>query len=165
MLSDNEKNTAQTSSRNAQRNLVAFQLGKQVYAMPIDIILQIIEMVTITPIPQVNSVVAGAINVRGEALPVINLRRYLGLPERELELHTPIILVQVQNPDAESVRQKIGLIVDEVIDVLSMLDDHVTPLPDILPEELRNAPIVQGLVHTSYGMVVLLELNELFSAQ
>ena len=54
-------------------------------------------------------------------------------------------------------------IVDEVIDVMGTLDDHVTSLPKILPEALRNAPIVQGLVHTSYGMVIFLDLHQLFS--
>jgi len=162
--SQNSKpNQVQAPAMIEQRSLVIFRLGEQVYAIPIDIIIQILEMVTITPIPQVNSVVEGAINVRGEAVPVINLREYLGLPRHELQVRTPIILTQINPPGWGDVRQKVGLIVDEVIDVMGTLDDHVTSLPKILPEALRNAPIVQGLVHTLYGMVIFLDLHQLFS--
>jgi len=113
----------------------------------------------------VSSVVEGAINVRGEAVPVINLREYLGLPRHELQVHTPIVLTQINPPDWDDAKQKVGLIVDEVIDVMGTLDDRVTSLPKILPEALRNAPIVQGLVHTPHGMVIFLDLHQLFSSR
>jgi purine-binding chemotaxis protein CheW len=138
-----------------QRNLVVFRLDRQTYALPIEPIVQIIEMVTITPIPQISNTVEGVINVRGVPILVVNLRRHLGLPEATLQLHTPIVLAQI----GESM---VGLIVDEVLDVLSLPGGQITRPADVLLEGLGEAPIFQGLVHSPDGMMLLLDLEHLF---
>jgi purine-binding chemotaxis protein CheW len=138
-----------------QHNLVAFRLGQQIYALPIKPIVQIIEMVAITPIPQVGDTVEGVINVHGVAVSVVNLRRHLGLPDVAFQLRTPIMLVQTGE-------QMIGLIVDEVLDVIGLSIDQVARLADILPEGLGEAPILQGLAHVQNDTVLLLDLEHLF---
>ena len=153
-------NTNSQDSQNmesAMRNLVAFQLDRQTYALPIEPIVQIIEMVAITPIPQVNPAVEGVINVRGTAVPVINLRCQLGLPEAKLQLHTPIILVR-------SGERMVGLIVDQVADVLNISADQITRPQDMLPDELSDVPLLQGLTHTSQGTLLLLDLEHLLAS-
>ncbi len=144
------------------RNLVTFRLDRQTYALPIEPIVQIIEMVTITPIPQVNHSVEGVINVRGAPIPVVNLRRHLGLPEAKLHeskppygLHTPIILVQVGE-------RTVGLIVDQVAEVLDVSASQITCPADLLPEGLSDAPLLQGLMQAPGGAVLLLDLAALF---
>ncbi len=139
----------------SQRNLVVFQLEQQTYALPIESVVQIIEMVTITPIPQVNRLMEGVINVRGVAVPVVNLRCHLGLPEAPLQLHTPIILIQVSG-------RMIGLIIDEGIDVLSLPADRIARPADFLPQGLSVAPILQGVAHARNGMALLLDPEHLF---
>ena len=138
-----------------QRDLVAFRLHRQTYALPIDQIIQIIEMVTIIPIPQVSRSVEGVINVRGATVSVVNLRRHLGMLEIRPHLHTPILLVQTS-------KQMVGLVVDEVIDVLSLPVEQITRPTDILPEGLGEVPILQGLAHTDNGTMLLLDLEHLF---
>ncbi len=145
------------SNPTGQRNLVTFRLDRQTCALPIEPIVKIIEMVSITPIPQASKALEGVINVRGMSVPVINLRRYLGLPEAALQLHTPIILARV----GETV---VGLIVDEVIDLLTLPGDQIVHLADMMPGGLGEVPIWQGLVHTPGGIVLLLDLDHLFSA-
>jgi purine-binding chemotaxis protein CheW len=145
------------NSESATRSLVTFRLDRQTYALPIEPIMQIIEMVAITPIPQANSAVEGVINVRGVPVPVINTRCQLGLPEAKLQLHTPIILVQTGERAA-------GLIVDEVADVLNISADQITHPKDILPDELSEVPLIQGLTHTAQGAVLLLDLEHLFAS-
>lgn len=139
------------------RNLVTFRLDRQMYALPIEPIVQIIEMVAVTPIPQVNHSVEGVINVRGTAVPVVNLRRHLSLPEAKLRLHTPLILVQTGE-------RIVGLIVDEVSDVLNISASQIISPTEILPEGLGDAPLLQGLIHTPQGAVLLFDLSRLFSA-
>jgi purine-binding chemotaxis protein CheW len=133
---------------------MAFRLGNQTYALPIERIVRIIEMVTVTPIPQVGRMVEGVINVQGEVVLVINLRRQFGLPEVPLGLRTPIIIVQVGE-------QKFGLIVDEVIDVLSIAARRVVRVRDILPDGVGEIPILEGLVHVQDGTVLVLEVEHL----
>jgi purine-binding chemotaxis protein CheW len=140
----------------SQRDLVAFRLAHQTYALPIEPIVRIIEMVTITPIPQVSSAVEGVINVHGVAVPVINLRRHFGLLQAPLALRTPIILVQPG-------RQMFGLIVDEVIDVLSLSPGQVSRVADILPEGVGEAPVLQGVAHVQNDTVLLLDIEYLLS--
>ncbi len=152
-MEDTRSSLAHTET---QHNFVSFRLGAQTYAFPIEPIIQIVEMVTITPIPQVNHTVKGVINVRGAAVPVISLRQYMGLPEISLKLHTPIILLQI---DAQTV----GVIVDEVQDVLSLPTERVARTVEVLPAGLGDAPILHGLVHTAEGVVLLLDAANLFS--
>lgn len=139
-----------------RRDLVVFRLAHQTYALPIEPIVRIIEMVTITPIPQLSNVVEGVINVRGVAVPVINLRRHFGLPDVAWGLRTPIILVQIGE-------QTFGLIVDEVIDVLSLSANQVSRVADILPEVMSEEPIVRGVVHVQGDTVLLLDVEYLLS--
>jgi purine-binding chemotaxis protein CheW len=139
----------------AQYQLVTFLLEEQMYALPIKPIVQIIEMVTITPIPQVDQAVEGVINVRGESVLVINLRRHLGLPPTRLQLRTPIILVR-------SAGRMLGLIVDQVIDMLSLAPNLVSRPGDILPQDMDVTPLLQGVAHTLEGTVLLLDLDHLF---
>jgi purine-binding chemotaxis protein CheW len=139
-----------------ERDLVAFRLAGQAYALPIEPIVRIIEMVKITPIPQVSSVVEGIINLHGLPVPVINLRRHFGLPQVPWGLRTPIILVQIGE-------QTFGLIVDEVIDVLSLSADQLSRVADILPGVMSEEPIIRGVAHLQGDTVLLLDVEYLLS--
>jgi purine-binding chemotaxis protein CheW len=148
-----DTNTEQALSE--RQNVVAFRLDKQTYALPIEPIVQIIDMVAITSIPQLSQVVEGVINVHGEAVAVVKLRRHFGLSDAPLRLNTPILLIQIGG-------QTIGLIVDEVTDVLHLSADQVVQLADILPEELGDAPIFRGLTYVSDDAVLMLDHESLF---
>ena len=138
-----------------QQNLVAFRLEKQTYALPIEPIVQIVEMVAITPIPQLDAVIEGVINVHGEAVAAVKLRRHFGLSDAPLQLNTPILLTRIGE-------QTIGLIVDEVTDVFNLPTDQVVQLGEILPEELGNAPIFRGLTYVADDAVLMLDPDQLF---
>jgi purine-binding chemotaxis protein CheW len=153
-----ESQQAANSQKNLpdQQGVVAFRLDNQTYAVPIESVVRIIEMVTITPIPQMSSVVEGVINAHGASVPVINLRRHFGLPDVAWGLRTPIILVQIS-------AQTFGLIVDEVIDVLGLSLDQVSQVANILPEVLSEEPIIRGVVHIEGNTVLLLDVEYLLS--
>jgi purine-binding chemotaxis protein CheW len=136
------------------RDLMTFRLAEQMYALPIEPVVRIIEMVTITPIPHVGSAVEGVINVQGQPIPVINLRRHFGLSEASLGLRTPIVLVQ-------SGTQAFGLIVDEVTDVFSLFRDDISHVADLLPEGMAESPILSGIAHVEHETVLLLDVEHL----
>jgi purine-binding chemotaxis protein CheW len=154
--SDGPKNRYTSAGSAAdQYHLVTFRLERQVYALPIEPIQQIIEMVTITPVPQVNHSVEGVINFRGRAVPVVNLRRHLGLPRLALKLHTPIILILFGE-------YLIGLIVDEVQNVITCATGDIVAPQDILPEGLGETPLLKGLLRAHEKVVLLLDVAHLF---
>jgi chemotaxis signal transduction protein len=138
-----------------RQDVVAFRLGQQAYALPIEPMVQIVEMVTITSIPQLSAVVEGVINVHGEAVAVVKLRRHLGLPDAPLQLNTPLLLVRIDG-------RTVGLIVDEVIDVFSLAAEQIARFADILPEELESAPILRGLTYVAGDAVLVLDPDNLF---
>lgn len=150
--------TTAPGNQSGQQDVVAFKLDRQTYALPIHPVVQIIEMVAITPIPQVDTALEGVINVHGEAVAVVKLRQHLGLPDTPLQLNTPIVLVEVGE-------RTVGLIVDEVVGVLNLPDDRIIRLHDILPDTVGDAPTLQGLTYITENTLLMLDPNELFDPQ
>lgn len=150
-----EANLVGAFDRPLLHHLVTFRLDRQTYALPIEAIVQIIPMLAITPLPQACDALEGIINVRGELVPVINLRSYLGMPVVARKLHTPILLVKPANLE-------VGLIVDEVLDVVSLSEPQVARSQDILPAPLSISPLLAGLVKMETGALFVLDLNRLF---
>ncbi len=151
----NQQTVNEWSDLSDRRDLVVFRLAQQNYALPVELVKQIISMVTITPIPQVSDVVEGIINVHGTIVPVVNLGRHLGLQKTPLQLYTPILLAQIGEG-------MVGLIIDEVTNVLSFPLEQITRPVDILPKGLGEAPVLQGLTYNEGNMVSLLDINHLF---
>jgi purine-binding chemotaxis protein CheW len=138
------------------RTLLAFRLGTQTYAFAVESVVQIISMVTITPLPQLDRTVEGVINVQGTAVPVVDMRRHLGLAEARYEPYTPILLIR----SGECI---VGLIVDEILDVLSLpLEAFIPPLK-VLPHDLGQAPVVRELVKITGELALFLDPAHLFS--
>src|SRR6185503_16973181 len=94
-------------------SVLTFRLGGQVYGLPITAVAQIIEMVTLTHLPQLPFAVQGVINLRGKIVPVLDLRTRFGLPFKSYQLHTPIILTHLNG-------QTLGLVVDWVEEVVEI---------------------------------------------
>src|SRR6185295_6288410 len=94
-------------------NLVIFRLNRIDYAITVESIQQIIEMVIIIPVLNTEEWMEGVINYHGASVPVVNLRRHFGMEVEPYRWHTPIILVNISD-------RRVGLIVDEVLDVLAI---------------------------------------------
>lgn len=138
-----------------QGHVLVLRLDRHRLALPAEAVVQIIPMVTITPVPQLPTAVAGVINVHGSVVPVVNLGYHLGLASCTCELYTPIILVTLGE-------HTVGLIVDEVLDVVGLAAGLALPADKMLPEGLREAPVVQGLADVGDGLVVILDPCHLF---
>ena len=139
-------------------SLATFRLGAQIFALPIEPIVQIVEMVTVTPLPQASDSLEGVINVRGVAVPAINLRRHFGIRQTSGPMDFHIILVQHGE-------QIVGLIVDQVLSVLDLTDSQFFQTVDMIPHELGDMPLLQGLVFGKDETVLLLDLAHLLLPQ
>jgi purine-binding chemotaxis protein CheW len=112
-------------------------------------------MVTITPLPEIDDPVAGVINVRGQAVPVVDMRRHVGLEQASYLLHTPIILTHIG-------QSTVGLVVDEVLDVLGLAASELIQPAKILPEGLSQAPVLDALALICDRLAPLLDPEHLF---
>jgi purine-binding chemotaxis protein CheW len=96
-------------------SLLTFELAEQFYALPVQKVIRIIEMVTIKHLPGLAGSVKGIINLQGQPIPIIDMRQQFNLPPKAYGLHTPIILIELQKR-----QQVLGLVVDLVQDVVAV---------------------------------------------
>lgn len=145
-----------TEVEEQQKHFLTFRLDYQIYGLPLEAIAQITPMVTIKPVPELSALVMGVINVRGKLVPVIDMQHHLKLPPIRLHLHTPILLTNYAD-------RTVGLIVKDVLDIVSLAEEDIISPESILPEELAGAPILRGLINTNGNMVTILDVNHIFS--
>jgi len=136
-------------------NLVVFRLNLIHYAITVEAIRQIIEMVTITPVFKTETWMEGIINYHGSSLPVINLRRFFGIEVVPYQWHTPIILVKIIN-------RVVGLIVDDVLNVAAVSREQIINPHSIIPPGVPETPLLQGIILADNKIILLLDLAHLF---
>jgi len=104
-----------------RREFVSFVLDGDPYALPIERVREIVRLRPITPVPRVPAAIRGVISLRGEVVEVLDLRRRLGLPEREPTRASRIVVLHGEDGTVT------GLLVDAVRDVLRITEDRIRP--------------------------------------
>ena len=105
--------------------LVTFKLGNEEFGLDILKVKEIIKPVAITKMPNSPYYVEGVINLRGEVIPVINLRKRLNLAENEQNSKTRIIVIETN-------KKTTGFIVDEVNEVLRIPENIMEATPELV---------------------------------
>lgn len=134
--------------------VVTFHLANEHYGINIQNVQEIILVGQITSIPEVPSFVEGLINLRGKVIPVIDLRRRFELTAGEYGENTRIIVTNTS-------QRTIGLVVDEVHEVLRLDGDQI----EALPEGLTNvdAAYITGVVKLEKRILILLDVEVVIS--
>lgn len=101
------------------KQYIKVEIGDENFGIDISIIDNIVRMQRITRVPSVPAYIKGVINLRGEIVPIMNLRLKMGLEEREYDKNTRIIIIKT---DAYG---KIGMIVDAVKEVVTMEEAQI----------------------------------------
>jgi purine-binding chemotaxis protein CheW len=135
---------------------IEFEIDRQRYAFPICQIREILILKNITPMPQVPNYVAGVSNLRGEIIPIVDLRVMFGLPHRKADEQTRTIVVNVAE-------KTIGAMVDAVARVLRVEKDSVSEPPENMVSNGRD--YIQGFVKSDDRLVIILDAERLFTAE
>jgi len=135
---------------------VSFVIHGEEYGVPILCVQEIIRYETLTRVPQSPSYVDGVLNLRGQVIPVINLRRKFELPERELDKSTRIIVVEVRS-------RVMGMVVDEVSEVLQVNKEDIAPPPP-MGTHLRT-DYISGMAKINETLVILLEIDKILTTE
>ena len=149
----NDSNSAAKDSI-AISQVVTFQLSNEHYGINIQNVQEIILIGQITSIPEVPSFVEGLINLRGKVIPVIDLRRRFGLTAGDYGENTRIIVTNTS-------QRTIGLVVDEVHEVLRLDGDQIEPLPEGLTNV--DAAYITGVVKLENRILILLDVEVVIS--
>ena len=132
---------------------LTFTLNDESYGVEIGFITDIIQMQPIATLPEVNHYIKGIINLRGEIIPVMDVRLRFGKGEVPYTDRTCIIV-------ARSGSLTIGLIVDKVSEVLYIPDESISPLPKINGSSNR---FVKSIGKVGQEVKLLLDFEELVS--
>jgi purine-binding chemotaxis protein CheW len=128
MARSEKEDTGQVKEEIAEKagKYLAFVLGVEMYGLEILKVQEIIGLINITKVPRTPDFIRGVINLRGKVIPVMDLREKFGLESREDTERTCIIVVQVEE---RSQKATMGILVDEVSEVLDIKADSMEPPP------------------------------------
>jgi purine-binding chemotaxis protein CheW len=132
--------------------LVTFKLGNEEYATEILKVQEINRMVEITPVPNSQSFLEGVINLRGKVIPVVSLRKKFGLPVKENDEQSRIMILDIQGITT-------GLVVDAVSEVLRISSDTVEPPPPMATG--ISAEFLEGIAKLENRLIILLDIDKL----
>jgi len=138
----------------SEKQYVVFLVGQEHYGVPIEDIREINRLSNITKIPRAPEFVEGIMNLRGEVLPIIDLRKKFGIEKIETDDSTRIIVTDIAN-------NRTGFIVDYVEGVEKIPDDSITELPASM--NLGKATRFVKSVAKMEKLILVLEIENVLS--
>lgn len=132
--------------------LVGFRIGKELFGVNILMVQEIIRAAPITVVPNSPDFVEGVINLRGNIIPVIELRKRIGFTTPDVTMEDSWILIL----DIEG--RITGFIVDSVTEVLKIQESAIEPPPDIIVAGLENQ-YIRGVCEIDEKLLILLDFN------
>ena len=137
-----------------------FQLGGEEFGVGVLKIREIMKFQEITAVPQTPSYVKGVLNLRGKVIPVIDLRMRFGLPDCEQTEQTCIVVIRAQYPEGE---MPIGVVVDGVVEVLSLSAAEIEDTPDF--GDGTAIPYLLGMAKVKGKVKILLDIDQIVGSQ
>ena len=132
--------------------LLAFSLDRQGYALRLGCVQRVARMVEVTPLPKAPEIVLGVVNVQGEIIPVLNMRKRFGLRERETNLSDQLVI-------ARGAGRSVALVVDSVTGLLQRSTGEITATDEIVP----GAEYVEGVAKLEDGILFIHNLDRFLS--
>lgn len=142
--------------RGKEIQLVIFKLRGEEFGSEISSVLEISRALEITRIPQAPGFIKGVINLRGQVVALISLAQQFALPEeKELPKTARIVIVEVGG-------QILGLIVDEVLEVLRVAEASIEPPPEIIQAQVKR-DYIKGVAKLGERLVIILDMNKVLA--
>lgn len=139
---------------------LTFKLADEIFAFDVAKVREILELSSITKVPQTPDFMRGVINLRGSVVPVIDLRLNFGMPCTEQTVNTCIIVVEV------NLRGEIlilGVLADSVQEVVEMEPELIEPAPQLGTK--LNTEFIKGMGKMENDFVMILDIDKIFSSE
>ncbi|GJQ20293.1 MAG: chemotaxis protein CheW [Bacteroidia bacterium] len=134
------------------RQLVPFRLDDQRYALPLTCVERIVRSAALTPLPGSPEIILGLLNVRGEIIPAVKIRRRFRLPDRPLSPHDHFVI-------ARTSRRAVIFPVDAALGVLDYPEDEILASAAVAPK----LEYVSGIVRLKDGLILIHDPDTFFS--
>jgi purine-binding chemotaxis protein CheW len=135
--------------------LTAFNVGNEEYVVDILRVREIIRPLPITPVRRGPKFVEGVINLRGAVIPVVDMRRRFDLPAADSP-NRKIIILAID-------RRTVGLIVDQVTEVVRVRRSAIRPAPGLLDD--GSAPYFLGVCQHQNRLLILLNVKHVMASE
>ena len=139
---------------------LTFTLDDEVFALDIGKVREVLDYTAVTRVPRTPEFMCGVINLRGNVVPVVDMRLKFGLSATEKGVNTCIIIVEVKVDDETTV---LGALADSVQEVLDLDPDQVEPAPRIGTR--LNIEFIRGMGKRDEGFVMILDVDRVFSVE
>lgn len=139
---------------------LTFTLEDELFALDIFSVREVLEYTSITRVPRTPEYMRGIINVRGNAVPVIDLNMKFGRSKTAQTINTSIIIVEV---DLEGESTIIGALADAVQEVFELRDDQIDPTPK-MGTSIRT-DFIRGMGKHEDGFIMILDIDKVFSSE
>ncbi|MFK3771612.1 chemotaxis protein CheW [Pseudomonas sp. NPDC089406] len=139
---------------------LSFRVRQAGYALPIDLVREIIEYAEVTRVPMMPEYIHGVINLRGNVVPVLDLAARFGLSRTAPGKRTCIVITELA---LEDTRQRLGLVVDAV-DAVHDIDTRQVLPPPPFGAQIR-VDFIAGMAQQEQGFLIILNLLQVLSTQ
>ena len=153
-----EQQAVQGAGEEGQSQYLTFQLGGEMFAIPILNIKEIIEYGQLTTVPMMPEFIRGVINLRGAVVPVVDLSARFGRKGTDVTRRTCIVIIEVES-GAE--RQDVGVMVDSVNEVLEIPGNQIEPSPSF-GARIRTE-FIHGMGKVNGKFVIILDVDRVLS--
>jgi len=136
------------------RQCVTFRLDNEIYGINVMLIQEVLRVTEIAPVPGAPNYVIGIINLRGNVVTVIDTRMRFGLPPKEMDDATRIVIIEAEN-------QTVGIVVDSVSEVVDVNASEIETAPNVGNDE--TARYIEGVVSRDEELLILVDLNKLLT--
>lgn len=143
-----------------EAQFVTFALGEEIFAVPVEVVREILDHGDAFKIPQGPDYLLGLRDVRGQGVPIIDLRRRLGM-EATVRTHNTRVLV-LDIPSRGQVLT-LGMMADKVFEVTPFRLDQIEGAPEIGVQ--WQSDYIRGVVRRAQDFVVIIDLSRLFAHQ
>jgi purine-binding chemotaxis protein CheW len=149
-----------TSGITETAQYLSFKLDDEIFALDVGKVREILEYTTVTKVPQTPAYMGGVINLRGNVVPVIDLRQKFGMSVTERTVNTCIIVAEVQCEDELIV---LGTLADSVQEVVEMDPACIEAAPHI--GSRLNTAFLKGMGKVDDHFVMILDIDKVFSEE
>jgi purine-binding chemotaxis protein CheW len=139
---------------------MTFKLGEELFAINVAQVREVLEVLQITKVPTAPAYMRGVVNVRGQAIPVVDLRLRFGLPSIPDSVITRVIVMEL-NIDGETAI--IGGLADSVHEVIELEPDNINPPPRIAMR--WRTDFILGMGKRGDDFIIILDVNAVFSSE
>ena len=150
------ENTEETTTR----QYLTFKLGEELFALDVIQVREVLDVTAITKVPRAADFMRGVINVRGNVVPVADLRLKFGMPPAETTLDTRIVVMEIVIDGDTMI---LGALADSVHDVMDMTRDRIEPPPKIGAR--WNSKFIKGIGKYDDQFIIILDIDKVFSTE